>query len=144
VTITVARLRDATKEFTALVTKAESELRGHRGGPTLLRDLRLAVSVSDTVDLTSILLEVVDTYGVMVDGSIHGFVAVSVPEPVTLFGVYVDHEFRRQGLARVALQTLLERAHPPSDAWALPGDRGSKSLYESVGWKARRLTMSAE
>ena len=26
-------------------------------------------------------------------------------------------------------------------AWALPGDRATKSLYESVGWKARLLTM---
>jgi hypothetical protein len=27
------------------------------------------------------------------------------------------------------------------DAYALPGDRAMKSLYESIGWKARLLTM---
>ena len=57
--------------------------------------------------------------------------------------LYVDPSFRGQGVARAMVTSLLSRAEPPLDAWALPGDRASKSLYESLGWKARLLTMRA-
>ena len=58
--------------------------------------------------------------------------------------VYVDPLFRRQGVARTLVSSLRELTAPPLDAFALPGDRAMKSLYESFGWKARLLTMHAE
>jgi hypothetical protein len=53
----------------------------------------------------------------------------------------VAHDFRRTKIATTMVRTLLESATPPVDAYALPGDRAMKSLYESIGWKARLLTM---
>ena len=55
--------------------------------------------------------------------------------------VYVAHEYRRQKIATSLVRALLDGSTPPIDAYALPGDRGMKSLYESIGWKARLLTM---
>ncbi len=48
---------------------------------------------------------------------------------------------RRRRVATTILSALLESDAAPVDALALPGDRATKSLYESVGWKARLLTM---
>jgi GNAT superfamily N-acetyltransferase len=58
--------------------------------------------------------------------------------------LYVDHEHRRQGVARSILAALAASDNPPVDGLALPGDRATKSLYESIGWKARLLTMRGE
>ncbi len=55
--------------------------------------------------------------------------------------IYVAHGFRRQKVATILVKTLLASDTPPVDAYALPGDRAMKSLYESLGWKARLLTM---
>lgn len=55
--------------------------------------------------------------------------------------IWVEAGHRRQGVASAVLHTLLGGDGAPLDAWALPGDRATKSLYESVGWKARLLTM---
>jgi GNAT superfamily N-acetyltransferase len=59
-------------------------------------------------------------------------------------GVFVDHEHRRHRVATTLLQALVAGESPPKDGFALPGDRGMKSLYESFGWKARLLTMRGE
>ena len=61
-----------------------------------------------------------------------------------LRAVWVDPPYRRRGVARALVNRVLTSDHPPRDAWALPGDRATKSLYESVGWKARLLTMRGE
>jgi GNAT superfamily N-acetyltransferase len=58
--------------------------------------------------------------------------------------LYVERHHRRQGVARAMLTTLRALEVPPVDALALPGDRAMKSLYESIGWKARLLTMRGE
>jgi hypothetical protein len=59
-------------------------------------------------------------------------------------GVFVGHDERRQRIATILLKTLAAGEDPPRDGLALPGDRGMKSLYESLGWKARLLTMRGE
>jgi hypothetical protein len=59
-------------------------------------------------------------------------------------GIFVDHDRRRQHVATTLLTELVAGEHPPKDGFALPGDRGMKSLYESFGWKARLLTMRGE
>jgi hypothetical protein len=58
--------------------------------------------------------------------------------------IWVQPGHRRHRVASSMLQTLLNSDVAPVDAWALPGDRATKSLYESVGWKARLLTMRGE
>lgn len=58
--------------------------------------------------------------------------------------IFVEESRRREGVATRMLETLGAMENPPIDAWALPGDRATKSLYESVGWKARLLTMRGE
>jgi GNAT superfamily N-acetyltransferase len=58
--------------------------------------------------------------------------------------LYVERAHRRQGVARSILSTLASSDNPPVDGLALPGDRATKSLYESIGWKARLLTMRGE
>ena len=58
--------------------------------------------------------------------------------------IFVEESRRREGVATRMLEALRAAEHPPVDAWALPGDRATKSLYESVGWKARLLTMRGE
>ena len=58
--------------------------------------------------------------------------------------IYVSPEFRRQRVATTLVKALLASDAPPLDAYALPGDRAMKSLYESLGWKARLLTMRGE
>jgi hypothetical protein len=55
--------------------------------------------------------------------------------------IWVVPARRRQRVATTILRALLESDAAPIDALALPGDRATKSLYESVGWKARLLTM---
>lgn len=55
--------------------------------------------------------------------------------------LYVAVRSRRQKVASSLIAEMLRADHPPLDAYALPGDRAMKSLYESIGWKARLLTM---
>ncbi len=59
-------------------------------------------------------------------------------------GIWVQPDHRRRHVGARLLRAILDDGDPPRDAWALPGDRATKSLYESVGWKARLLTMRGE
>ena len=74
----------------------------------------------------------------VVDGELRGFCLyrASVVE-----AVYVAHAYRRQRVATALVRSVLEGEVALVDAYALPGDRAMKSLYESLGWKARLLTM---
>ena len=75
------------------------------------------------------------------DGEI---VAGALVEDDCVRAIWVRPDLRRRRIASRLLGALRESESPPRDAWALPGDRGTKSLYESVGWKARLLTMRGE
>lgn len=77
----------------------------------------------------------------VLDGEI---VAGALVEDDCVRAIWVRPDVRRQRIASQLLGTLRESESPPRDAWALPGDRATKSLYESVGWKARLLTMRGE
>jgi GNAT superfamily N-acetyltransferase len=87
--------------------------------------------LTDVVDSSSLW-----TY--LEEGELKGF---CVCRSGVVEAVYVAHGSRRQKIATKLVRTLLERDDAPVDAYALPGDRGMKSLYESLGWKARLLTM---
>ncbi|HET9090582.1 MAG TPA: hypothetical protein VFN54_09885 [Acidimicrobiales bacterium] len=70
-------------------------------------------------------------------------VSLAIVESGIVKILFVTADHRRQGVARSTLAELA-KAVAPVDAWALPGDRASKSLYESVGWRARLLTMRGD
>ena len=122
----------------ALVVEAERRLRSHRGGPALV----------DTITGNQDLETFVDTlvshgalWGAIEDGRP---VAFAIVRDAVVEAVYVAPPARRRGVATQVLTTLLALSDPPLDAYALPGDRATKSLYESIGWKARLLTMRGE
>jgi GNAT superfamily N-acetyltransferase len=75
------------------------------------------------------------------EGELRGF---AIYRSSVVEALYVSPAYRRRGVARSMLKALLALEDPPKDAYALPGDRAMKSLYESFGWKARLLTMRGE
>jgi GNAT superfamily N-acetyltransferase len=73
-----------------------------------------------------------------------GLVGFALCRYGVLEAVYVRKHSRRHGTARRLVNAAVDAASEPLDAYALPGDRATKSLYESFGWKARLLTMRGE
>jgi GNAT superfamily N-acetyltransferase len=114
-----------------------------RGGSALVGDIERVLGVSS--------IEEVLTIGSRLDGllvasegaDVVGFALVTLTSPRTLLSVYVAPPARHSGVARDLVEAARGLTPPVVDAWVLPGDRASKSLYESIRWRARRLTMSA-
>jgi GNAT superfamily N-acetyltransferase len=131
----------ATQTTTALKTlwdAATAEAEKKRGGDALLLTIRGEIAPRD---LLKRLIELGCVWSCHDGDTIVGIVICRNRVVETL---YVDRHHRRQGVARAMLNELRALASPPLDAYALPGDRGTKSLYESIGWKARLLTMRGE
>jgi len=112
-----------------------AQARTHRGGDALLSELLrgrdVATAVSDAVNDRSLWTATIDGAPVAVALIENGFVQ----------GIYVAATHRRNGIARHLLAEVAKSGVRLVDAFALPGDRATKSLYESMGWKARLLTM---
>ena len=124
-----------TPELETLWDHAHKDVVVKRGGPALLRTLCGSTNENDLLD------EVVASkslWSIDDDEQLIGFV---VCREQVVEAIYVAHSFRRQKVATTLVHALLAGATPPVDAYALPGDRAMKSLYESLGWKARLLTM---
>lgn len=119
----------------ALVEEAVAAARSQRGGDELLAALDLGEDAASDLCARGALRVRRD------DGRA---VALAVVHDGVLAAVYVTPERRRAGLGRAVAGAVLAEAGAPRDAWALPGDRATKSLYESIGMKARLLTMRAE
>jgi GNAT superfamily N-acetyltransferase len=85
----------------------------------------------------------VSSGGLFVAREHHTVVGFALRRDGVLEAVYVKKHSRRQGIARALINTVISSSSEPLDAYALPGDRATKSLYESFGWKARLLTMRA-
>ena len=131
----------ATQTTPALKTlwdAAVAEAEKKRGGDALLSTIRGEIALRD---LLKRLIELGCVWSCHDGDTIVGIVICRNRVVETL---YVDRHHRRQGVARAMLNELRALASPPVDAYALPGDRGTKSLYESIGWKARLLTMRGE
>ncbi len=58
-----------------------------------------------------------------------------------ILALYVRPEKRRRGIGRELVRSARAIEPPAHDALVLPGDRAMKSLFESIGWKARLLTL---
>jgi GNAT superfamily N-acetyltransferase len=124
-----------------LFTEAVATLATNRGGARLWDDLRAVTGADGPEELAHALVE----RGWLVDlrqaGELVGLLAVRADPPPTILGIYVRPAWRRRGSGLLLLRSVQAAV---VDAWVLPGDRATKSLYEKVGWKARRLTMSGE
>jgi len=137
----VAVVTTVDSELLSLFSDGLADLRAHRGGEAIVREL-LNVSGSDPEAALLDLVQRGCLTAAYDDGALRGFAVVSSSPPVTIQGLFVRPEDRRQGWGGTLLKALLDSDRPPVDAWALPGDRGMKSIYEKAGWKARLLTMS--
>ena len=126
-----------SEAITAIALEAHASVVGHRGGEGFLDDLLGDKAIDDVLN------DFVDRGELFVDNATEPKILLLLSNHVVK-AVYVRPEDRRMGRARTALQQLLDSPNPPRDAFALPGDRATKSLYESLGWKARLLTMRGD
>ncbi len=124
----------STPELHELWQTAWREVSQRRGGVALLETISNGAP-SDEVLLAAIGASAITVFD---DGDLKGF---ALCRSQLIEAVYVAHRARRQRVATTLVTSLLRGAAPPVDAYALPGDRATKSLYESIGWKARLLTM---
>lgn len=119
----------------AMVEEAVAATRARRGGAALLAALDLSDDPAG---------ELCARGALRVRREAGRPVGLAVVHEGALVAVYVEPARRRTGLGRSIARAVLEEPGGPRDAWALPGDRATKSLYESLGLKARLLTMRAE
>lgn len=136
--MSVSLVEAVTPELARLWQQAFKDVAAKRGGAALLATLGGSLTESELL-LTAVATRSLWSYEV--DGELQGFCLCRAH---LIEAVYVDHAHRRQKVATALVRALLDSDVAPVDAYALPGDRGTKSLYESLGWKARLLTMRGE
>jgi hypothetical protein len=127
-----------TDELLSLWEHACKRLLSHRGGAELYATIR-GDAPSDT--LLETLVDGGYVWTIATKDQLLGFAVV---RQNVVEGIFVDHHNRRAKAATTLLNALVSSPASPRDGFALPGDRGIKSLYESFGWKARLLTMRGE
>ena len=134
----VLRARAASDDLRELWGHALKRVTSHRGGPELYDTIRR------DVDGDALLEDVVARGALWTIGDDERVVGFALVRDAVVEAVFVHHDQRRQRVATTLLRALMAGEDPPKDGLALPGDRGMKSLYESLGWKARLLTMRGE
>ncbi len=140
-TLSISAIQVADGALGPLVERALSDLRSHRGGAQLENEILALLPSGAGKSLVDLLLENQCVQGAYREEVLAGILVCSL-DSRCIVGIYVDRDFRRQGVAQALVRDALGRDSAPVDAWVLPGDRAMKSLFESAGWKARRLTMS--
>jgi GNAT superfamily N-acetyltransferase len=133
--VKVSLVAKVTPELEVLWEHAHNDVVAKRGGAALLKTL------CGSTDESDLLAEVVVTSSLWTVEDGGELKAFGVCRDRVVEAIYVAHGFRRQKVATTLVRALLQGETPPVDAYALPGDRAMKSLYESLGWKARLLTM---
>lgn len=136
--MTIDVVCDASEELSELVGRAASGLSTHRGGAAML------TSIVGGQELEGFLRGVIARNELWAAKVGEKFVGFALCRNGLVEAVYVDKSFRRQGLGTALVKAISSAVGGPIDAYALPGDRATKSLYESLGWKARLLTMRGE
>jgi GNAT superfamily N-acetyltransferase len=134
----VHQATSVSDELRALWDHALKRLTAHRGGPELYHAIRR------DVDDDALLEELIAEGTMWTISDEHRLLGFAVVRDDVVEGVFVHHDERRRRVATTLLTVLIAGERPPKDGFALPGDRGMKSLYESLGWKARLLTMRGE
>jgi GNAT superfamily N-acetyltransferase len=137
----VVRAAQVRLELLERWTAGAGEVELSRGGEAYLLDVIGETGADSLENALTYYVETEQLYEVTTDDDVLGFASLSGEIITTL---YVAPEYRRRGVARSLLEELFQLDEPPCDAWVLPGDRATKSLYENVGWKARLLTMGDE
>jgi GNAT superfamily N-acetyltransferase len=127
-----------TDELLALWEHACKRLLSHRGGVALYSSIRRD---APSGALLETLVDLGHVWTIDTEGQLLGFAVV---REHVVEAIFVDQASRRQRVATTLLEALVLSSAAPQDGFALPGDRGMKSLYESFGWKARLLTMRGE
>jgi GNAT superfamily N-acetyltransferase len=130
-------LRSATQTTEALLelwATCVATVADHRGGVALLQDIDADVSAASLEKF----LEHGHIVELLENNRLVGFALVL---KYTIELLYVEPTERRKGYGTFLAQQLILDPEGPRDARCLPGDRASKSLYESIGAKARLLTM---
>ena len=117
---------------------ARARLESHRGGRELYDTIRADVPDDD------LLAHVVGHGALWTIRDETDLVGFALVRNEVVEGVFIDPRRRRQRVATELLGAITVGEGAPRDGYALPGDRGMKSLYESLGWKARLLTMRGE
>lgn len=133
--MSVLLVEAVTPELTLLWRHATKDVLAKRGGVALMKTLSGGLSEEEL--LTAVVASS-SLWTFVEEGELKG---LCLARDGVVEGVYVTHSCRRQKVATALVTFLLSGDNPPIDAYALPGDRGMKSLYESLGWKARLLTM---
>ncbi len=128
---------EVNPRISKLVEIATASTMKHRGGRELVATILAQRDVDD------LLRDAVSQRGLFVARDGDEAVGFALCRDGVLEAVYVDRRFRRKGIARTLVNAVVASSSEPLDAYALPGDRATKSLYESFGWKARLLTMRA-
>jgi GNAT superfamily N-acetyltransferase len=133
--VSVSLAQGVTPQLHGLWDRAHRDLLSKRGGGALLATLTNGMPERELLDV------VVASASLWTYEDSEALKGFALCRASLVEVVYVAHEYRRQKIATSLVRALLESPTPPVDAYALPGDRGMKSLYESIGWKARLLTM---
>jgi ribosomal protein S18 acetylase RimI-like enzyme len=132
-----------------LVTEALAATQGQRGAALLLAGaspVGLASTLVDHWALNDETATVVGTFNDVIVGVAAGTVSESGPRTLgRIECFYVEPDARAVGVGQAMVDALLEyfsaRGCSDVDAMALPGDRSSKQLLESSGFKARLLIL---
>jgi hypothetical protein len=127
-----------TTDLEQLWHSALKRMESHRGGPELM------ATISGDVASEDLLASLVHDGAVWTIGNGVHVAGFAVVRNDVVEGIFITPNSRRQHVATSLLNALVASPQPPRDGFALPGDRGMKSLYESFGWKARLLTMRGE
>jgi GNAT superfamily N-acetyltransferase len=139
VEIRLAELTLDEEALTGLLAEAKTVLGALRGGEAF---------VDDSGDLSGSLPSAVQEGRVWValeGGIVVGAAMVWIDGSKGWLGAWVQRSSRQSGrgrsLAATALRWLDQHGVASIDAYALPGDRATKQLFESLGFKARLLVM---
>lgn len=129
------RVREVNAALEELWKHALHDVGARRGGEALVATLSEGHSPSD------LLGALVDAGRLWTYEDAEDLKGLAVVRDSVLQAVYVKPAWRRHRVATTLVRAILAEPGAPLDAYALPGDRATKSLYESLGWKARLLTM---
>jgi len=132
--MSVALSSTMTPEIEALWSESLDGIEDARGAVELMAQISNGLSSSELLKLS------VANGELWLEESGAGF---TLCRDSVILGIYVRPANRRNGIAKQMITEMISRAGAV-DGFALPGDRATKSLYESIGWKARLLTMRGD
>jgi hypothetical protein len=133
--MSIAAATQVSDELLALFSDATNAATHHRGGAAMLE------SVLSSDEPEAFLRNAIARNEVWIARTDQGIVGFALCRNSLIEAVYVGKASRRQGVATQLITAIIHATDQPLDAYALPGDRATKSFFESLGWKARLLTM---